>query len=80
MLAHYARVFGKSKVEAFGKALVGSLYSIGKDYVGKGSGKVVYVIGGRAAEAATNAAIEGKSVRDIYTLRMNPWRSPHLSL
>ncbi|MDO5443624.1 MAG: hypothetical protein Q4G10_08135, partial [Bacteroidia bacterium] len=60
-----ARVFGKSKAEASGKAFVGSLYSIGKDYVGKGSGKVIYVIGGRAAEAAANAAIEGKSGREI---------------
>ena len=56
-----ARVNGKSMGTAAGKALTGSIYSIVKDHVGNGGGKVAYVIGGRAAEAMANAFIDGKS-------------------
>lgn len=55
-----AHLNGKSMGAAAGKALTGSIYTIGKDYVGSGGGKVAYVMGGRAAEAMAGALIDGK--------------------
>ena len=57
-----ARINNKSMGAAAGKALTGSIYTIGKDYVGSGGGKVAYVVGGRAAEAMVGALIDGKSL------------------
>ena len=56
-----ARLNGKSMGTAAGKALTGSLYNIGKDYF-EGGAKSIYIVGGRAAEAAAGALIDGKGL------------------
>ncbi len=57
-----AYINDKDMGAASGKALTGSIYTIGKDYVGNGGGKVAYVMGGRAAEAMAGAFIDGKGL------------------
>ncbi len=56
-----AHVKGESLGVASKKAVVGSLYSIGKDYF-EGGAKAIYVVGGRATEAMAGAFIDGKGL------------------
>ena len=60
-----AIVEGKDVKKEMAKAALGSVLSVGKDYVGDGAGKFVTIVGGNTVLGAVNAKIDGKSKAGI---------------